>query len=191
MSTPDVIPEEWDEALLRPRSLDDPGYFDDLFRRHAPPIHRYAARRLGSHLADDIVAATFHQALKHRHSYDPARGDTLSWLWTIATNLIRRHHRSEARLYRALARTGVDPVIEGHADRVVDQVTAATVTPHLAKALAGLRKVDRDLLLLVAWGELTYQQVADVLDVPVGTVRSRLNRTRAKLRKALGEVSNG
>ncbi|GAA3720200.1 hypothetical protein GCM10022224_102660 [Nonomuraea antimicrobica] len=146
---------------------------------------------MGGHLADDIVAATFHQALQHRHSYDPARGDTLSWLWTIATNLIRRHHRSEARLYRALARTGVDPVTEGHADLVVDQVTAATTTPRLAKALAGLRKADRDLLLLIAWGELSYQQVADVLGIPVGTVRSRLNRTRAKLRKALGEVSDG
>lgn len=138
VSTSDVVPEERGEARLGPRSLDDPGCFDDLFRRHAPSIHRYAARRLGGHLADDIVAETFDQVLKHRHSYDPARGDTLSWLWTIATNLIRRHHRSEARFYRALARTGVDPVMEGHADRVVDRVAAATVTPRLAEGPGGV-----------------------------------------------------
>ncbi|MGP3911476.1 RNA polymerase sigma factor [Nonomuraea sp. 10N515B] len=178
---------ESDDATLIARSFDDPQYFGELFRRHAPPLHRYAARRLGGDLADDIVAETFHVAFSKRESYDQARSDALPWLWRIATNLMRRHHRSESRMYRALARTGVDPVLEGHADLVAEQVTAAAGTSDLAAALAGLRKGDRDVLLLVAWGELSYQQVADVLDIPVGTVRSRLNRARTKVRKALDE----
>ncbi|AWS40646.1 RNA polymerase sigma factor [Streptosporangium sp. 'caverna'] len=190
MGSPDVISDERDDASVIAQSLDDPRCFGELFRRHAPPLHRYAARRLGSDLADDIVAETFHLAFRKRDGYDPARGDALPWLWRIATNLIRRHYRSEVRLYRALARTGVDPVLENHADSVAERVTAAAVTSHLAAALAGLRKGDRDVLLLTAWGELSYRQIADVLEIPVGTVRSRLNRARTKVRNALGGTAD-
>ncbi|MEV0590602.1 RNA polymerase sigma factor [Nonomuraea cavernae] len=191
MGPPDVIRDERDDATLIAQSLDDPQYFGALFSRHAPSLHRYAARRLGSDLADDIVAETFHLAFWKREGYDLARCDALPWLWRIATNLIRRHYRSEVRLYRALVRTGVDPVLESHADMVAERVSTAAGTSHLAAALAGLRKGDRDVLLLTAWGELSYQQVADVLDIPVGTVRSRLNRARTKVRKVLGGVADG
>ncbi|WP_283133828.1 RNA polymerase sigma factor [Rhizohabitans arisaemae] len=186
MGSPDVIHDERPDALVIAQSLEDPGCFGELFRRHAPPLHRYAARRLGEDLADDIVAETFHVAFRKRNGYDPARDDARPWLWRIATNLIHRHHRSETRLYRALARTGVDPVLQNHADSVAERVTAVAATSRLAAALAGLRKGDRDVLLLIAWGELGYQQVADVLKIPVGTVRSRLNRARTKVRHALG-----
>ncbi|MFI7701676.1 RNA polymerase sigma factor [Nonomuraea sp. NPDC049480] len=190
MGSSEVLGDERDDALLVARSLEDPRCFGDLFRRHAPPLHRYAARRLGSDLADDIVAETFHTAFRARSAYDPARGDVRPWLWRITTNLIRRHYRSELRMLRALARTGVDPALESHADRVAEQVSAAAESPRLASALAGLRKGDRDVLLLTAWGELSYQQVADVLGIPVGTVRSRLNRARTKVRDALGGTAD-
>ncbi|MEU1390470.1 MULTISPECIES: RNA polymerase sigma factor [unclassified Nonomuraea] len=190
MGPPDLLGEERDDALLVARSLEDPGCFGEVFRRHAPPLHRYAARRLGGDLADDIVAETFHTAFRIRARYDPGRGEVRPWLWRIATNLISRHHRSELRMLRALTRTGVDPVLDGHADRVAEQVSAQAESPRLAAALAALRKGDRDVLLLTAWGELSYQQVADVLDIPVGTVRSRLNRARTKVREALGGTAD-
>nr|BFE82089.1 RNA polymerase sigma factor [Planobispora longispora] len=186
----DATYQERDDASLVAASLNDPRCFGELFRRHAPPLHRYAARRLGGDLADDIVAETFHQAFRGREGYDSTRGDVRAWLWRITTNLIRRHHRSETRFYRALARTGVDPVLEGHADVVADRVTAAAETVRLSAALAGLRKEDRDVLLLTAWGELTYQQVADVLGLPVGTVRSRVNRARTKIRRSMGDPAD-
>jgi RNA polymerase sigma-70 factor (ECF subfamily) len=100
--------------------------------------------------------------------------------------VIGKHRRTEVRMWRAFARTGTDPAAEGHADRVEDRVSAATVRRELAAALASLLAGDRDVLLLVAWADLSYDEVAVALDIPVGTVRSRLNRARRKAREALG-----
>jgi RNA polymerase sigma-70 factor (ECF subfamily) len=88
---------------------------------------------------------------------------------------------------RALARTGDDPVLaESFADQVAGQVAASEISRALAPALARLDAGQRDVLLLVAWADLTYQEVAEALGIPVGTVRSRLNRARRKVRTALG-----
>ncbi|HLK02309.1 MAG TPA: sigma factor, partial [Streptosporangiaceae bacterium] len=101
-----------DDATLIQLSRHEPELFTELFRRHAPHIQRYVVRRLGPDSAEDIVAETFLLAFRHRERYDPARQDARPWLYGIATNLIGRHRRSEIRLYRALARTGADPVTE-------------------------------------------------------------------------------
>lgn len=89
-------------------------------------------------------------------------------------------------MWRALARTGTDPAAEGHADRVDSQVSAAGIQQRLAAALASLMAGDRDVLLLIAWADLSYDEVAVALGIPVGTVRSRLHRARRKTREALG-----
>jgi RNA polymerase sigma-70 factor (ECF subfamily) len=94
------------------------------------------------------------------------------------------------RLYRALARVGVDPAVESPADEVVARVAATGQRRALAAALARLKAADRDTLLLVDWAELTYDQAALALDVPVGTVRSRLNRARRKIREALDDINS-
>ena len=73
----------------------------------------------------------------------------------------------------------------GHEDQVSGDVTARSVHRVLARALAGLPDGDRDVVLLIAWEQLTYQETAEALGIPVGTVRSRLNRARARLRPAL------
>ena len=151
-----------------------------LFRRHAPHIRRYVVRRLGQDAADDIVAETFLLAFRQRDSYDQARADARPWLYGIATNLIGRHRRAEIRLYRALARTGADPVMEPFTDRVDDRVSASTASRRLAAGLARLPEELRDTLLLVAWSDLSYQEAATALGIPVGTVRSRISRARSK-----------
>jgi len=170
-------------------SLSTPERFEALFYRHAPHIQRYAVRRLGADAADDIVAETFLLAFRQRASYDPAREDARPWLYGIATNLIGRHHRQEARLYRALARTGADAVTAPFTDQSDDRVTAGAASRRLAAALAGLSAAYRDTLLLVAWGDLSYEEAADALGVPTGTVRSRINRARAALRRKLGDLA--
>lgn len=176
-----------DDASLIERSRDEPEVFADLYDRHAPSIHRYAGRRLGDQAADDVVAETFLAAFRRRGRYDLARADARPWLYGIAANLIGKQRRSEVRMLRALARTGVDPVVDSM-DGVDARVSAAALSRELAGALAGLPAGDRDVLLLVAWADLSYQQVAEALSIPVGTVRSRLNRARRKVREALGGI---
>jgi RNA polymerase sigma-70 factor (ECF subfamily) len=176
-----------DAAIIR-RCQDEPEQFAILFRRHEPHIRRYVTRRLGADAADDVVAETFAQAFGQRDRYDQARPDARPWLYGIATHLIGRHRRAEIRLYRALARTGTDPVTEPFTDQVDDRVSAGTASRALATALAGLPAAHRDTLLLVAWGDLSYEEVATALGVPAGTVRSRLSRARARLRRHLGDA---
>lgn len=175
-----------DDAAVIQLSRREPEHFTVLFRRHAPHIQRYVVRRLGQDAADDIVAETFLLAFRQRHSYDQTRADARPWLYGIATNLIGRHRRAETRLYRALARTGADPVMESFTDRVDDRVSASTASRRLAVGLTRLSKELRDTLLLVAWGDLSYAEAATALGVPVGTVRSRVSRARSKLRRTLG-----
>lgn len=178
------------DASVIARSRDEPEAFAALFDRHADAVHRYAARRLGGEVADDLVAETFTTAFQQRHRYDPARGagaDARPWLFGIATNLVGRHRRAEARRFKAMARV---PALVDHdeplADRAADRVVARAVRRELAAALAALPARHRDVLLLVAWGDLGYEEVAQALGIPVGTVRSRLHRARSKLREALG-----
>ena len=174
------------DAELIVASLDDPGAFAGLYERHAGDIHRYAARRLGMTSADDITSATFVIALRGLARYDQRRPSARPWLYGIAANLIDKHWRQEERALRALARTGHDPVADSWEQGAADRMTAQAVNRELAAALVGLANGDRQVLLLIAWAELTYEEVADALAIPIGTVRSRLHRARRHVRVALG-----
>ncbi|MFC7588820.1 RNA polymerase sigma factor [Nonomuraea antimicrobica] len=99
------------------------------------------------------------------------------------------HRRAEVRGYRALARTGEDPVAVAFDEQVVARVSASATRKRIADALARLGRGERDVLLLIAWGDLTYEETAQALGVPIGTVRSRLSRARRKVAKALGGVN--
>lgn len=179
-----------DDGVVIARSLRDPEQFAVVFRRHAPDVQRYVVRRLGVGDADDVVAETFLAAFRQRSAYQRDRPDARPWLYGIATNLIGRHRRAEIRQYRALARTGVDPVTEPFTELVDARVSASGAIRQLAAGLAKLPAAQRDALLVVAWGDLTYEQAALALGVPVGTVRSRLSRARGTLRQALGDADS-
>ncbi|OEV05454.1 RNA polymerase sigma factor [Streptomyces oceani] len=177
-----------DDSRVIERSLTAPEAFTTLYDRHAAAIHRYATFRLGDDHADDIVAETFLVAFRKRQRYDRDRADARPWLYGIASNLISKHRRFEARSYRMLARIGQDPVAESYADRIEARVSAESWRRPLAEALARLSARDRDVLLLTAWADLSYEETARALAIPVGTVRSRLNRARKQMRKALGDA---
>jgi RNA polymerase sigma factor (sigma-70 family) len=174
------------DAAIIEQSMRDPETFAVIFDRYYPLIHGYAARRLGASLADDVAAETFLLAFDGRGKYDVSRQDARPWLYGIASNLISRHHRAEVRQYRALARTGVDAVSEGHADHVAVRLDAQAHRGRLAAALAEISEGDRDVLLLVAWAELTSEKAGEALGIPAGTARSRLYRARKRIQAALG-----
>jgi RNA polymerase sigma factor (sigma-70 family) len=174
-----------DDAAIIELSRQEPEQFAVLFDRHAPFIHRYLARRAGREVADDLVAETFLAAFAKRDRYDLGHADARPWLYGIATNLVSQHRRDEARQYRIRQAALAEPDLPGHADRVAADVTAQAMRTLLSTALAALPAGDRDVLLLIAWEQLTYQEVSRALAIPVGTVRSRLNRARTKTRQVL------
>jgi RNA polymerase sigma factor (sigma-70 family) len=134
--------------------------------------------RIGRQLAEDLASETFVVAFRRRRSYDLARNDARPWLFGIAVNLLRDHRRTEERRLRAYARVSADP-------REASDELADRLDPAVSAALLHLCHEDRSLILLLAWADLTYEQIADALGVPVGTVRSRVSRIRTKLRAHL------
>jgi RNA polymerase sigma factor (sigma-70 family) len=155
-------------------SLSEPDAFGVIFERHFDAIHRYVARRLGTALADDLAAAVFAEAFAGRARFLRDRDDARPWLYGIATNLISRYHRRERAAWRAYARHGVDP-LGVDAEPRLDEVA-------VARALGRIAKADRDAVLLMVWADLTYEEIAGALAIPVGTVRSRIHRARGRLR---------
>jgi RNA polymerase sigma-70 factor (ECF subfamily) len=153
-------------------SLREPEAFAALFDRHFDAVHAYAQRRVGPSLADEIAAETFTRAFDNRRRFDSSRDDARPWLLGIAANLLRRHWRTEKRRLDAYARSA------GRGESDLREPVAAD----LAHALRSLPRREREPLLLLAWADLGYEEIALALGVPVGTVRSRISRARARLR---------
>lgn len=169
-------------------SLGEPERFAEIFQRHWDEIYRYIARRLGPEIAEDVGAETFAVAFHGRRRYDRTRADARPWLYGIATNLIRQHRRAERRRHRLLAQVHVEQPGDSFDQTSDERLTAQRLAPRIASALARLSPAERDLLLLIAWADLTYEEAAQALDVPMGTVGSRLHRVRRKFRRAFGDI---
>jgi RNA polymerase sigma factor (sigma-70 family) len=174
------------DAELMKLSLSQPDCSGGIFDRHAAEILRYVHARLGPGLAEDAVAETFLAAFRNRARYDPARADVRPWLYGIATRVIGKHRRAERQQQRLVHSIEADRAVDDIAERCAERVAADRLRPGIAAAVSRLSRPDRDLLLLIAWAELTYGEAAQALGVPVGTIRSRLSRIRAKTREALG-----
>lgn len=161
-----------------------PRGFATIFDRHFDAVHAYLQRRVGADLADELSAQTFLVAFDKRGGYDLAQSDARPWLLGIATNLLRRHHRDEVRQFRAYARSAVDPLLDAF-DGVEARLDASRMRRELVDALAEVPPEELDALLLYAWAELSYPEIARALGIPTGTVRSRLSRARGRIRTAL------
>jgi RNA polymerase sigma factor (sigma-70 family) len=156
-----------------------------LYAAHVDAVFAYVARRIGRELAADVTAEAFRVAIEHLGRYDAARGSERAWLYGIATNLLRRHWRTEERRLRAMGRhvaaevPGGDPLLQ-----VAERLDATVEVARVMAAVADLTIEDRDLLVLVAWERCSYDEVARALGIPTGTVRSRLHRIRRTLHDA-------
>lgn len=181
------VGEQVDDAELAAGFGRDPERFSAVYDRYFRDIYLYVAGRLDVQAAEDIAAEVFLTAFGQRDRFDAARGSLRPWLFGIATNMVARHRRKEARHLKALARSGTERAADSHENRVVASVAAKRMQPQLAKALTELSPGERDVVLLVALGQLSYEEVAEALGVSAGTVGSRLNRARKKLHKAIDQ----
>lgn len=173
-----------DDLELWERSVQgDAGAFGALFQRHSAKVYNYAFRRTGDwSVAEEAVAIVFLEAWRRRGDVTFARDSALPWLLGVATNVLRNQWRSKRRHRNALQR-----LQSAMPSATPDEDIAARVDDQrrVERVLASVRQLSRrhrDVLALCVWEELTYEQVATALGVPVGTVRSRLARARQRLR---------
>jgi RNA polymerase sigma-70 factor (ECF subfamily) len=153
--------------------------FNQLVAEHSDALYRTAYRLMGdAHDAEDVVQETFRSVWKSRERYESDRGDR-AWLLSI----LRRRAVDRWRRRDSTERTGGDELsllsVRG------SDPTEEQYTDEVQAALEKLHDDLRETLLLVVVGELTHQEAADLLDVPIGTVLSRVSRARRRLRELL------
>jgi RNA polymerase sigma-70 factor (ECF subfamily) len=171
-------------------SLSDPTAFGIVFERHFDTIFGFFARRVPRSEVGDLAAETFRLAFDARRRFDRSSASARPWLYGFARNVLRHHVRSKGRETVALRRlTAVSSPGDGDGDggetALVDALDAAARWTGVAAALAELEPIDREALLLLAWEDLSYADIAIATGVPVGTVRSRIHRARTRLRELL------
>lgn len=163
----------------------------ELYRAHVRSVHRYLGSRVGYDLGEELTAQTFVEAWARRETYDPERGTVRAWLLGIALNVMRHHFRQERRQARAHMALAAQRRLATLADVVEEEVSEALAAAErmamVDLALGRAQRIDREVLLLAAQPGATYQRMADHLDVPIGTVRSRLARARRRLAAEVDE----
>lgn len=174
-----------DADLIR-TSLGEPRAFAAIFDRHFGRVRGYLGRRVERDVAAELSSETFAIAFDVRARFDLTRADAGPWLLGIATNLLRHHRRSEVRRLRALSSLPREPGVGDATAAIASRVDAEAIRGSLFLALSDLAPGDRDVLLLLAWADLSYSEIAVALGIPMGTVRSRLHRARTRLRERLG-----
>jgi RNA polymerase sigma factor (sigma-70 family) len=183
----DDIDQPDDRELWQRAVHGEPEAFGVLFDRHGERIRSYCARRTGSlEAADDLVSVVFLEAWRRRADVELLADSALPWLYGIANRTVQRRWRTTTRHRRALERlAATQDSAPDHADEVAGRVDDERQLARLREALAGLRRTDQEVLTLCLWQGLDYESAALALDLPVGTVRSRLSRARARLRDAV------
>ena len=171
-------------------SIEEPERFTPIFDRHFTAVHGYLARRVGTDVADELAAEVFCIAFERRHSFDLRHDDARPWLFGIAGRLIQRRWRSGERRGRAVERLQSISTLASNGAEVSEAVEGEEAAAAIAKALAELADDDRETLLLFACERLTYDQIAETLGIPVGTVRSRISRARGRLRASLAALTS-
>jgi RNA polymerase sigma-70 factor, ECF subfamily len=175
---------EVDDSVLWSRArMGDSAAFGLLFERHARTIYNFCFRRVGNWAtAEDLVSIVFLEAWRRLDKPLP-RGKELPWLFGIALNVVRNRRRAERRHAAALTRLprpSPDPSFADDSDQRVDD---EELMGRALGLVARLPRREQEVFALCTWSELSYEDAAIALRIPVGTVRSRLSRARARLRE--------
>jgi RNA polymerase sigma factor (sigma-70 family) len=177
---------ETDQVLWLRARAGDTEAFGTLFERHAVAVYRLCFWRTGDvALAEDLSAAVFLETWRHKARVAVVGDSILPWLFGVASNLVRSHRRAARRREAALRRLPPLPVEPDVADEVASRVDAETTMGTVLAVVRQLPERDQEVLALCGWAGCTYEEAARSLGVPVGTVRSRLARARARLARLL------
>lgn len=162
--------------------------FRELCLAHYDEIARFLKRhRVDSSTADDLVQRTFEEAFRCRATYDPTIATPRAWLFGIAVRLKGSHFRQRRATDKAysLAAARLEPSGEAWVDALIDRLDARALRDVLDAALESLPRPHLEVLTLYAWTDLTQREIAAALEIPEGTVKSRLNKARAHMRAML------
>jgi RNA polymerase sigma factor (sigma-70 family) len=174
------------DAEIIALSVDEPEAFGSIFDRHGATLLRYLTRRVGRPTAEGLLGDLFRIAFERRASFDPSRPLARPWLYGIAANLLLNHRRTEARRLNAMAKSEANRGIDTSQSRdESERLDARVLLPKLVGWIDALPDGEREALLLFAWEDLSYPDIAAALGIPIGTVRSRLHRARARLRELI------
>lgn len=159
----------------------------ELFDAHYDELARFLKRnRMSSATADDLVQQTFEQAWRCRATYDPTRATARAWLFGIAMNVMRHHFRAQGARRRAYGRAALQSSApDDDIAMAIERLDARALKSVLDRSLTSLRRQHYEVLTLYAWADLTQQEIAAALDVPVGTVKTWLRAARTQMRELL------
>lgn len=172
-------------AFATPRAESTETVFRDLLARHRDRLYRFVLRHIGHATeAEELAQQAFAEAAR---TYVNFRGESQlsTWLYGIAMNLVRNHlSRSPQRLYHFEDDSALDDTAAADADPE-QQCAMNQLVRLLERELQDLMPEMRQVLLLVAVDDMSYEDAAELLNVPIGTVRSRVSRARTHLRRRL------
>jgi RNA polymerase sigma-70 factor (ECF subfamily) len=185
----EAYPDRADGELWR-ASGTDPEAFGALYERHVRSVFAFCARRTGDlALAEDLTSVVFLEAWRRRSSVRLSGTSALPWLLGTAHNVLRNQRRSLRRHRAALARLSADGASPSGEEEAIARMDAQRALAAALREIALLPQDQRDAVNLVLWSGLSYQEAAEALGVPIGTVRSRIGRARGALEGALAPLT--
>ncbi|MGW2324573.1 RNA polymerase sigma factor [Streptomyces sp. NPDC001700] len=158
--------------------------FAELYAEHARSVYNHAFRLTGNwSVAEEVMGDTFLDAWRGREQLEPGDGTLKPWLLGVATNKARNANRGIGRRLAFLARRPAPAPVADFADEAAGRIDDARQLAAVQAVYGRLRRGEQEVLALCVWSGLDYAQAAEAMGIPVGTVRSRLSRARARLRK--------
>jgi RNA polymerase sigma factor (sigma-70 family) len=183
---------ETDSALVQALARGDQEAFRAIYDRHIDSVYSHCLRLTGSAAsAEDLAAVVFLESWRRRKDFRVVEGSAAPWLHGIAYNCARNSWRASRRYSSALKRLSDSRVVPDHSTTVIERIAAQETIRRLLPAIHALPNQEREAIELCIAADMTYQEAASLLAVPIGTVKSRLSRALSKLRASAGVEVNG